>query len=111
MVEQVDWLLFKLLVLGGLSDNYGNIWKIVQKQICVVECTLPKLYNYENDDQKSVSMIYLYVTTLCHFIKEQKQLPSVYTFLSLFPQTTCASPKEALAFYQSEKKSSPLYDI
>ena len=55
MVEQVDWLLFKLLVLGGLSDNYGNIWKIVRKQICVVECTLPKLYNYLNDDQKSVS--------------------------------------------------------
>ena len=55
MVEQVDWLLFKLLVLGGLSDNYGNIWKKVQKQICVVECTLPKLYNYMTDNQKSVS--------------------------------------------------------
>ena len=112
MVEQVDWLLFKLLVLGGLSDNYGNFWKIVKKQICVVECTLPKLYNYENDVQKSVSMVYMYVTALCiTFIKEQKQLPSVYTFLSLFPQTTCASPKEALAIYQSEEKSRSLYDM
>ena len=58
MVEQVDWLLFKILILGGLSDNYGNIWKIVQKQICVVECTLPKLLNHENDGIASSVSIY-----------------------------------------------------
>ena len=58
MVEQVDWLLFKLLVLGGLSDNYGNIWKRVEKQICVVECTLPKLHNYINDDEAFSVSIY-----------------------------------------------------
>lgn len=43
MIERVDWLLFKVLVLGGLTDNFGNIWRRVDKQICVVECTLTKL--------------------------------------------------------------------
>ena len=43
MIEQVDWLLFKILVLGGLDDEYGNIWRRVKDQVCVVECTLTKL--------------------------------------------------------------------
>lgn len=43
MIELVDWLLFKILVLGGLDDEYGNIWRRVKDQICVVECTLTKL--------------------------------------------------------------------
>lgn len=58
MVEDIDWLLFKILVLGGLADNYGNIWKLSSKQICVVECTLSKLCISNNEwsnRQKSVS--------------------------------------------------------
>ena len=43
MIEQVDWLLFKVLVLGGLDDEYGNIWRRVKDQICIVECTVPKV--------------------------------------------------------------------
>lgn len=64
MIEQVDWLLFKLLILGGLADNYGNIWRRVQKQICVVECTLTKL-NLSEDQQsvKTMSSI-IYIITL-----------------------------------------------
>lgn len=58
MIEQIDWLLFKIIVLGGLDDEFGNIWRRVDKQICVVECTLTKL-NLENLDDVSqeVSMI------------------------------------------------------
>ena len=58
MVEQVDSLFFKILILGGLSDNYGNIWKKVSQQICVVECTLTKLEVSKGawtNKQKSVS--------------------------------------------------------
>lgn len=43
MIEQVDWLLFKVLVLGGLDDEYGNIWRKVKTQVCIVECTVPKV--------------------------------------------------------------------
>ena len=49
MVESIDWLLFKVLILGGLADNYGNVWKLSSKQICVVECTLAKLQISENE--------------------------------------------------------------
>ena len=43
VLEQIDWFLFKVLILGGLADNFGNIWKKSVSQICIVECTLPKL--------------------------------------------------------------------
>ena len=98
MVEQVDWLLFKLLILGGLSDNYGNIWKIVQKQICVVECTLPKLHNYENDDQKSVSMSYLYVTALCHFHQGTETASKCLYFSITFPTNYLCFSKRSTGF-------------
>lgn len=49
MIELVDWLLFKILVLGGLDDEYGKIWRRVKDQICVVECILTKL-SLENLD-------------------------------------------------------------
>ena len=49
MIELVDWLLFKILILGGLDDEYGNIWRRVKNQVCVVECTLTKL-SLENSD-------------------------------------------------------------
>ena len=52
MIEHIDWLLFKILVLGGLADNSGNIWNQVKKQVCVVECTLAKLDTFE---KKNVS--------------------------------------------------------
>ena len=49
MINLIDWLLFKILVLGGLDDEYGNIWRRVKDQICVVECTLTNL-NIETSD-------------------------------------------------------------
>ena len=43
MIEKIDWLLFQILILGCLADGYGNIWRRVCTQICMVECTLSKL--------------------------------------------------------------------
>ena len=31
------------MIVGGIADNYGNIWKKVSTQICIIECTLAKL--------------------------------------------------------------------
>lgn len=88
MVEQVDWLLFKLLILGGLADNYGNIWKRVSKQICVIECTLTKLDIKDN--------------AWMHKQKLSKDsLPSSYAFMSYLPYTLCASPNEVRSAYKS----------
>lgn len=54
MIEQVDWLLFKILVLGGLDNKYGNIWRRVKNQVCVVECTLTKLDLLHSDSLPEV---------------------------------------------------------
>ena len=36
----VDSILFRILILGCLSNKYGEVWKRHSKQICLVECTL-----------------------------------------------------------------------
>ena len=66
MIEQIDWLLFKIIVLGGLDDEHGNIWRRVEKQVCVIECTLTKLDLESLDDTSSeVSrIIYYYICKL-----------------------------------------------
>ena len=90
MVEKVDWLLFKILILGGLADNYGNIWRNVSKQICVIECTLNKLNISDN--------------VWTHKQKSSKEsLPASYAFLSYLPYTLCTSPNEVKNAYQSGK--------
>lgn len=40
VLAQVDTLLFKLLVLRGLSDSIGRVWRCYQSQIYLVEITL-----------------------------------------------------------------------
>uniref|UniRef100_A0A1X7THY6 Death domain-containing protein n=1 Tax=Amphimedon queenslandica TaxID=400682 RepID=A0A1X7THY6_AMPQE len=84
MIDQIDWLLFKIIVLGGLDDECGNIWRRVDKQVCVVECTLTKLDLEYSDD-----------------LPQEEVLPSVYALLSYFPQTICELPNQV----QDQSKS------
>ena len=40
VLPQVDTLLFKLLVLGGISDKIGRVWRCHHSQLYLVEITL-----------------------------------------------------------------------
>lgn len=39
----IDSVLFSAVVLGGLLNKDGDIWRRQSTQICVVECTLSSL--------------------------------------------------------------------
>lgn len=50
------------MIVGGIADNFGNIWKKVSTQICVIESTLSKLEIKEDGNwepiKSSVSVFY-----------------------------------------------------
>ena len=41
VLRQVDTLLFSLLVLRGLCDSHGSVWRCHPSQLCAVEITVP----------------------------------------------------------------------
>ena len=41
VLRQVDTLLFSLLILRGLCDSHGFVWRCHPSQLCAVEITVP----------------------------------------------------------------------
>lgn len=109
MIQHVDWFLFQILILGGLMDKFGNVWRRSSKQICVVECTVSKMA-----DQLQLVEYYLVFNILdfpVPFVFVQEYISSVSNILSLlsvFPHTTCISPNEVQRYYNHAKKPSKL---
>ena len=42
VLREVDCLLFSLLILNGLSDSRGHMWRSQSSQLYLVEVTLPE---------------------------------------------------------------------
>jgi hypothetical protein len=49
-VADVDSVLFSIIILGGLSDHHGKVWRRQKLQLCVVECTVSQLGSISEDD-------------------------------------------------------------
>ena len=41
VLRSIDDIIFSLLILGGLTDSKGNVWRCHPSQLYVVELTLP----------------------------------------------------------------------
>ena len=108
MVEQVDSLFFKILILGGLSDNYGNIWKKVSQQICVVECTLTKLDISKGawtNKQKSVStMLIVHSQSNISCVDFQGTTPKCLLALIIFSTNTMYFSKRSASCISIQRK-------
>ena len=42
ILSEVDTILFSLLILGGLTDSQGRVWRCHSGQLYAVELTLPE---------------------------------------------------------------------
>ena len=42
VLKEVDYLLFSLLILNGLSDSRGHMWRCHPSQMYMVEVTVPE---------------------------------------------------------------------
>eukprot|EP00731_Ephydatia_muelleri_P024235 Em0016g506a len=83
VLRQVDTLLFSLLVLRGLYDSHGSVWRCHPSQLCAVEITVP-----------------LHQTSDC---PERCAL----ALLELLPTIECVSPYEAHELMKSGQISGP----
>ena len=41
MLRSIDDIVFSLLILGGLTDSRGNVWRRHPSQLYAIELTLP----------------------------------------------------------------------
>ena len=41
ILAEVDTILFCLMILSGLSDSRGNVWRCHRRQLYVAEVTIP----------------------------------------------------------------------
>ena len=75
MLDQVSSILFSLLVLRGISDSQGRMWRCHPDQHYLVEATTSK------------------------FTKELKDIPEYLTLclLDMLPTVSCLSPCDALS--------------
>ena len=55
---QVNTILFCLLVLQGLCDNHGNVWRCHPAHLYMIESTIPKVRNYTH--------VHIHTYTLVH---------------------------------------------
>ncbi len=74
---EVDTILFSLLILRGLSDSQGRVWRCHPNQLYAVEVTLPNRDNVPQRDR----------TTFPE--------SCVVSLLNLLPSVLCLNPKKA----------------
>ena len=82
----MDTILFSLLILGGLIDSQGKVWRCHPNQLYAIEVTLPNKINL----QENVN-----------------GLPESLTLslLQLLPTVTCLSPMKSLDFLQTSNNA------
>ncbi len=79
MLCQVDSILFSLLILRGLCDSQGRVWRCHPNQLYAVEVTLPK---------KGPDVIFPESRTV--------------SLMELMPSVSCPSPETALDYLEAE---------
>lgn len=82
MLQQVDTILFSLLILRGLCDSQGRVWRCHPNQLYAVEITRP------NEDSNK------------GFLPESRTM----ALLDLLPSVSCLSPRAALERFSSPQK-------
>ena len=83
---QVDAVLFCLLILSGLSDSQGRVWRCHPNQLYVVEVTLPNRDNIPECDK--------------NIFPEKKTI----SLLDLLPSVSCLSPQNVLKHLNSSSQ-------
>ncbi len=82
----MDTILFSLLILRGLCDSQGRVWRCHPNQLYAVEVTLPR---GETSEQDVV------------FFPEGRTI----SLMQLMPSVSCPSPGIAFDYLEAEKFS------
>lgn len=81
---EVDTILFSLLILRGLCDSQGRVWRCHPNQLYAVEVTLPNRDNVSEREK--------------NYFPESRTL----SLLNLLPSVVCLSPGKAKDYVDAE---------
>ena len=81
--SQVSAILFNLLVLRGISDSHGNVWRCHPNQLYVVEITIPNFSNIHTNDPQFLTV----------------------SLLNMLPSIKCLKPTNALSALKDSHNS------
>lgn len=84
----MDTILFSLLVLRGLSDSRGRVWRCHPNQLYAIEVTLPNREKIPERDQPESQTLSL---------------------LKLLPEVSCISPRKVMEHLDAEKTGMSSY--
>ena len=89
----MDTILFNLLILSGLIDSQGRVWRCHAGQLYAVELTLP-------ENQVSINTLFkgIHVIVYSYFLaqKQISQVSQTLALAQLLPSVHCVSPRESL---------------
>ena len=101
----MDALLFSILILKGLNDSNGNVWRCFPQQLYLVEATYKVLKQVCITDL--ISTFIILCICICAFYQDAEagdtQNCNTIEFLKFIPTITCCSPRDAISHVPLKK--------
>ena len=93
---QVDSILFCLLVLQGVCDSQGNVWRCHPAHLYMIESTIPKVWGTQIDRHTSRHVQHQ-CTSYKHILLTQggelRAASHTIALYKLLPSVECVSPR------------------
>ena len=91
----MDTILFSLLILCGLTDSQGRVWRCHPGQLYAVELTLPeKQVCIAMSNVITICVKYMYLSLSLQ--EQTAQVGQTVALTNLLPTVHCVSPREAI---------------
>ncbi|XP_046861659.1 E3 ubiquitin-protein ligase RNF213-like [Xenia sp. Carnegie-2017] len=97
----LDDILFKLLILGSIKDNNGNIWRRKTTDLYVVEHTTDETFVMLTSENCSRTQIQN---------SQNRQSSGKYSFMKFLPSIHCLSPRETLTNMEFQRDGDTSFD-
>ena len=110
VLEDVDTLLFSILILKGLNDSNGKVWRCFPQQLYLVEATYEMLKQVcINIYESYISAFIVLFVCLCTYHQDAEasdtQNCSTIELLKFLPTITCYSPRDAISHVPLKKST------
>ena len=109
---QVDSILFCLLVLQGVCDSQGNVWRYHPAHLYMIESTIPKVHGDTHADTSAIHVQHTYKNII--LLKQGGELSAASRTIALYkllPSVECVSPRylQAIKYLQGKNVSMYMY--
>ena len=109
---QVDSILFCLLVLQGVCDSQGNVWRCHPAHLYMIESTIPKVgAQIDRHTTRHVTLCTTNISYPCTQGGELRAASHTIALYKLLPSVECVSPRYLHATEHLQGKNISLYSL